>query len=146
MLGFRLGLFGSRGRAALERVEAAGDILRGDGNIADDAGADEGGGGILRRIGDLKQLCAGRDSVAGNESVVEKNGCTENDDGVISGELGGEWFLRGQQAAAKKAMRARKCPARGDRLGVNVGIRSLGEGDYVAPSAILFHLRAGDEG
>src|SRR5579863_9933940 len=111
MLGLRLGLFGSRGRAALDRFHAAGDVLRGGGDIADDAAAGESGGGVLRRIGDLKQLCAGRDGVAGNEGVIEKNGGAENDDGVISGELGGERFLRWQQAAAKQAMRARKCPA-----------------------------------
>ena len=113
---------------------------RGGGNVADDAGASESGGGVLRRIGDLKQLCAGRDRVAGNESVIEKNGRAENDDGVISGELSGERFLRGQQAAAKKAMRARKRPARGDRLGVNVGVQSLGEGDYVASKRHLLRF------
>ena len=121
------------------------NIFRGGSNVADDAGSGESGGGILRRIGDLKQLCAGRDRVAGNVSVIEKNGRAENDNGVVSGELIGERFLRGQQAAAKKAMGARKRPARSDRLGVDVGIQSLGEGDHVAPSAIFFDLRASDQ-
>ncbi len=134
------------GVLALDRLYAAGDVLRGGGNVADDADTGESGGGVLRRIGDLKELGARRDGVAGNVGVIEKNGRAENDDGVISGELGGERSLRGQQAAAKKTMRVRERPARGDRLGVDVGIQSLGEGDHVTPSAIFFDLRASDQG
>ncbi len=42
-------------------------------------------------------------------------------------------------------MVARKCPARRNRLGVNVGNQLFGKRHHFAVRAILFDLRAGDQ-
>jgi hypothetical protein len=116
------------------------------GEVANNTSSRQRGGGILRRICNLKQFGSWPDGVAWDVCVVQKDRRAEDYDGVMTRELIGKRFLRGQQSSAVEAMRSRKSPARRNRLLIDVSVEVLGKRDDLVPAVVFFNLRAYDEG
>lgn len=116
------------------------------GDIADNTASGQCGGGLVRRVRDLKKPGPGFNCIARHVCVVKKNRRAEDHHRIVIGQLICKWLLGGQQTSAKQPVRSREGPTRRDRLLINIGIEVLGECDDVVPSPVFFNLRTGDDG